>query len=445
MSSLRSRQSILVLGAVAVAAGSLLFAGSAQAAQALFRVDQFWHSFPDPAQTKYGAGLYQAYIKPYTAYSNPVVATVQSGNPIGGAFTLPSGFLSYTGTFSITPQTGWPGYTTITYSDYYNGPGKFQPNNGATATTRIYFKTTGNNDYPVFNPEAKYPPPPDHTRTGLWTGGMLGVGNPATPTTTFDGRYDKSRAGSILVTPGKNRFGGTMRQFYGPKAGYFQYIYYFSPNIFTVEADWVCRDQGNVTCTPDTFVSTAGDVTQIYVFYRFLLTKYRNTRQLTSTTENGLWPTPNGDYSWLVGVARYLNTIHPWTTGRARVHQPLGSPRILTPTYNGYDINAGYTTIMVSASNKYQNFNTTNQTINTGTNTFQQTLTNVGRIVSLVRPRLIQTYSVPIRGSGDAIENTWPVARMWRMRVYFLPEPAGMLLLGVGMAAVLGLSRMRRR
>jgi hypothetical protein len=31
------------------------------------------------------------------------------------------------------------------------------------------------------------------------------------------------------------------------------------------------------------------------------------------------------------------------------------------------------------------------------------------------------------------------------MKVFFLPEPAGLLLLGAGIVALLGLSRMRRR
>jgi hypothetical protein len=34
---------------------------------------------------------------------------------------------------------------------------------------------------------------------------------------------------------------------------------------------------------------------------------------------------------------------------------------------------------------------------------------------------------------------------MQELRVFFLPEPAGMLMLGVGSAALLGLFRMRRR
>jgi hypothetical protein len=38
-----------------------------------------------------------------------------------------------------------------------------------------------------------------------------------------------------------------------------------------------------------------------------------------------------------------------------------------------------------------------------------------------------------------------PVARLRRLKVFFLPEPGGMLMLGAGIAALLGLSRMRRR
>jgi hypothetical protein len=61
----------------------------------------------------------------------------------------------------------------------------------------------------------------------------------------------------------------------------------------------------------------------------------------------------------------------------------------------------------------------------------------------MVRPRLIHTYTVPI--DFGLIENTWNVARLWRLKVFFLPEPSGMLLLGAGIAALLGLSRLRRR
>jgi hypothetical protein len=63
----------------------------------------------------------------------------------------------------------------------------------------------------------------------------------------------------------------------------------------------------------------------------------------------------------------------------------------------------------------------------------------------MVRPRLIHTYTVPLDPTTDPITNTRQLARLWTMKVFFLPEPAGMLLLGVGIAAVLGLSCMRRR
>jgi hypothetical protein len=433
----------LVLVAM-VAAGSLLFAGSALAAQALFRVDQFWHNFPNPGVTvPGGAGLYQAYMKPYTYYSNPEVATVQSGNPIGGAFTLPSGFLTYSGTSIITPQTGWPGYTTIFVSDYYNGPGKFAPSNGPTTPLRLVFPTTMGNPLPTYNGTQM-----------KWTQGALGTGNPVTPTTTFDGRYDISRAGSINITPGPNRFGGTMRLFYRENAGGYQYIYYFTPAIYKVYAIWGCK-KFNVSCTPSTFVSTAGDITEIYIYYRYLLNVTgtgtgagysKNTAKATTpTTENGIRPTENGNASYIVGVARYLNHIHPWTTGYAKVHNFVGSPKIITPQYTGYDTSAGYVSLTLTRSNKFQNFNTTNQTLTTYTSSSLVYLSNVGRIVSMVRPRLIHTYTVPLDPDTDPITNNWNVARMWRMRVFFLPEPAGMLLLGIGIAALLGLSRMRRR
>jgi hypothetical protein len=144
-------------------------------------------------------------------------------------------------------------------------------------------------------------------------------------------------------------------------------------------------------------------------------------------------------------VQRYLNFIHPWTTGYAKVHNFRGSPNVITPQVTGYDTSAGYTSITVTRSNKYQNFNTTLNTLTTYTNTTKQYLSNVGRIVSLVRPRLIHTYTVPLYEQTNPIRNTWNVARMWRLRVFFLPEPAGMLLLAAGIAALLSLCGMRRR
>ena len=151
MSSFQSRQAILVFIASAVAVGSLLAPESALAEQpesALFRIEQRWHNSPNPAVTPGGAGMYQGYIYPYYVdakwgfyFHPPATAMVAPGNPIGGAFTLPQGFLTSYTTCSFCPDR--PGYQTTTFVDYYNGPGKFGPNHGSTASNvRVVFPTT---------------------------------------------------------------------------------------------------------------------------------------------------------------------------------------------------------------------------------------------------------------------------------------------------------------
>ncbi len=62
----------------------------------------------------------------------------------------------------------------------------------------------------------------------------------------------------------------------------------------------------------------------------------------------------------------------------------------------------------------------------------------------MVRPRLTHGWRVPV-DPAKPIWNPWHIARMWRLKVFFLPEPGGMLQLGAGIAALLGLSRMRGR
>ena len=81
----------------------------------------------------------------------------------------------------------------------------------------------------------------------------------------------------------------------------------------------------------------------------------------------------------------------------------------------------------------------------TTTSTYKEYLFGVERVVSMVRPRLIHNYNVPLDPDSDPITNIWQAARMWRLKVFFVPEPAGMLMLGAGIAALLGLSRSRRR
>jgi hypothetical protein len=365
---------------------------------------------------------------------------VESGNPIGGAFTLPTGFINVTRTYSLTPKTGWPGYTTFIYVDYYNGPGKFGPNHGATGPTRIVFPTTMGNPYPTYTSTYQ-----------KWINGNDGDGSPVTPTTTFDGRYDMSRGGSITVTPGPRRFGGTFRLFYGPNAGWYQFVYYFSPILYEASRHYLCLDEGKFGCTPSTFVSDIGDTTAQYQATWYLLTELGRNRVTTPTTPNGKAPTPNGNASFITGMQRYLNLIHPWTTGFARVHNAKASGwrtinrEPITPQAQGYDISLGGADITVTHYSWIQVWNSYYSSSSTYTTTAKQYLKGVTRVVSMVRPRLVHDYNVPLDPSEDPITNIWQAARMHTMTVFFLPEPGGMLMLGAGIAALLGLSRIRRR
>jgi hypothetical protein len=399
--------------------------------------------------------MYQGYILPYyldTPSNNylkpPATAIVEPGNPIGGAFTLPQSFITTKFFYSQTVWITTPGYLPpVAYISYYNGPGKFGPNHGATRPTRIVFPTTMGNPYPTYTSTYQ-----------KWINGNDGDGDPVAPTTTFDGRYDMSRGGSITVTPGPRRFGGTFRLFHGPNAGWEQYIYYFFPTLYEATGHYVCLDEGKFGCTPSTFASDIGDTTAIYHATWYLLTESGRFRATTPTTPYGKAPTPYGNASYLTGMRRYLNLIHPWTTGFAKVHNAKGSPpgwirkvgkitpEPITPQAQGYDISLGGTTLSVKKYNYNQFFDKKLSTLVTSTTTpYTQVLKGVTRVVSMVRPRLVHDYNVPLDPSVDPITNIWQVARLQQLKVFFLPEPAGMLSLGAGIAALLGLFRMRRR
>jgi hypothetical protein len=140
--------------------------------------------------------------------------------------------------------------------------------------------------------------------------------------------------------------------------------------------------------------------------------------------------TPNGaPASYITGMQRYLNLIHPWTTGFAKVHNAKGSkwgpisPPAITPQAQGYDISLGGADITVTHYDWNQVWNRTLSTLTTTTHTWKQYLYGVGRVVSMVRPRLIHTYTVPLDTVNDPIENTWNVARMHALKVFFVSAP----------------------
>ncbi len=198
-------------------------------------------------------------------------------------------------------------------------------------------------------------------------------------------------------------------------------------------------------------MSSIGDTTAIYQATWYLLTESGKSRATTPTTPYGKAPTPYGNASFITGMRRYLNLIHPWTTGFAKVHNAKGSvwrtnnPGAITPQAQGYDTSLGGADITVTHIDVDQNFNFGLSTLTTTTYTYKQYLKGVGRIVSMVRPRLIHTYRQPLDPVNDPIVTNWQVARIWAMKVFFVPEPSGMLMLSTGLGLLVVLHRVRGR
>ena len=454
MRPFQSHRVILVFVAFAVAAGSLLAPETALADTALFRVERQFYGAPLPAATSPGgAGRYMSGIRPWVVltrngenyYSPPAEAIVEPGNPIGGAFTLPSGFIASSYASVGPPFPGPPGYYTFSGPYYHNGPGRFGPSNpyAATMTTRIVFPTTLGNPYPNY-----------------------GSGPPTSMavTTTFSGRYDFSRAGSIHVTPGPNRFGGTMKLFYDPSAYWYAYVDYFAPAYYRGYGSFLCQDPPGVTCTPSA-VSSIGDVTVYFKMTRFLMNvtgtgtgkqTRANTAKATTPTSlgPGTFPTQYGNASYIAAKNFYLNTIHPWTTGFASAHNPLSPYTNVRPQLQGYDISLGGADITVTHVRTSAMWNSTLSTVTYTQDTYKQYLKGVTRVVSMVRPRLLHVYT-----SNSIIErprgwHTWTglwmgpyqSAQASTMKVFFLlPEPTGLLMLGTGLGLLVVLHRVSRR
>jgi hypothetical protein len=226
-------------------------------------------------------------------------------------------------------------------------------------------------------------------------------------------------------------------------------------------ADFSCLNNGDI-CTPGNLDSNAGDLTAVYRGTRYLLNvkgsgtgdrlQSNSAKATQPTSTYGSKPTVGGEgtpsggapASFVHGANQYQGMIHPWTTGFASVHNPVGSPNYITPQQEGYDIDLGGVDVTRIHYDWNQNWNQQLSTVTTTTATYKEYMYGVGRVVSMVRPRLIHTYYTPLDLSIDPINTNWQVARLWALNVFFVPEPTGMLMLGAGIVGLLGLSRMRR-
>jgi len=478
MDPIKSRLNVVaLLVAFAVGAGSLLAAAPAPADLELFRVERkffgpgqpgiFTTAPQSPNGSPGGAGRYSAYLEPFTGFGQlnkyyypPATAIVKASNPVGSPFTLPARFIDTSFMVTRTAKTGFPGYDSKGTYVYHNGTGRFGPNNGAGTPsgapkpTRVVFPTTQGNSLP--NPAS--------TKNINY-----GTGNPVTPTTTFGGRYDFSRVGSLNVTAGANRFGGTMRFLNGPGNSFYQDIFKYAPtSVFRAYGKTRCQRAG-IDCTSDPSgpfgPEEIGEVTSSFTAVRFLLNqskgtgtgarnKYNSAKATTLATLNGTVPTmittpnagtPNGaPASYRVALEHYLHLLHPWTTGFASVYNYANLTNAYNPQYQGYDTSLGGADITVTNLATSAMFNVGLGTVTYTTTTYKQYLTGVRRVVSMVRPRLIHVYEKPLAKGVPFITN-YQASRIWTMKVFFLPEPVGWAMLGTGVVALLGLSRIRRR
>jgi hypothetical protein len=428
MSSMKSLGSCLSI--VFAFAASVVVGQPASADQALFRVQRTFLGAPFPAVTPGGAGRSILSLEPYKpwffsitsmgatgaatgASSPPGVATVASGNPIGGAFTLPQGFIAYQGTNTLYPSTAFTGYLSKSYLDYINGQARFRPNNpyGATTTTQATICFNGN----------------------------YCDASGVTSTTTHGNNFNFSRSGYLDVQPGANRFGGTMRTLYNPASFYYQYISYFAPLFFKAYGSFGCTKMG-VTCT-EGFETEFGEVTSSGMVSRYLL----GTTVFTYPT-----PTSMGKQYYrklasppAVSKAYYLHLEGPWTTGMADVYG-AADPYLPHPNSTGYDTTfPGGKNLTLTRTYTAVEYKGKGKTYYP-TAKYYTKLTGVTRAVSLVRPRITHTYLTP-RIPTDPIVQNYAANRVAVMKVFFLPEPGSMLLIAAGVLGVSGLAVLRRR
>jgi len=414
MAKRRIREIFVAWVAIAFASTALLSSVEpAGASSALFRVKRTWwfsqvgswtagHVTP-PA----GTGM--------NPYEPPAVAYVGDTYPVRG-FTAPRSFIKETtyyftcspGTFSCSigypRSSGW-------YS-YWNAQGSFRANNpnAPTTTTTVRMRTTADGydaslmGWPTVTRKVLTPMGRAWKTVTVATPPPTAMGEPLTPTTTWGGRYDHSRGGSIMIWPGKNRFGGTMRFFEGPNSRYYAFrpaggVNYHYPYTSTFPAKPLSKQIG----TGVEF--SIGEVTEATVGFRFQLTPtYRRDRLIIGTTSMG-------GPQYAVRTAHYLITRAPYTTGKIQVWEPNGNTSTIH-TATGYD---------------------------------NRTPTGLNGNISLVHPRLVHAYTVFPPGSGKPIKMSWSSARPRKIDFRFLPEPAGTVLLLSGLAMLAGVHRLRRR
>jgi hypothetical protein len=419
-----------MLVAFAVAFASLLVvAEPASAASALFRAKRTWW-FSQAGSWTDGAVIPTTTLPSAQARVGAITGGV---NP-NKSFTAPRSFIKNTTyTFMCGPGTfqcyiGYP--NSSGWYSYWNAKGSFRSQNPyAPTTTTTIRRRTVNDDYKsslmgwvshtqmVLTPKSmtvsRTVTVPTHPPTAMYTlitpteGGCTGVLTGTSPdcpgTTQFNGDYTASRGGSIMVTPGSNRFGGTMRFFGGPNARFYQLITIDGPYT-AVTFPAVPTSQQVGTGVPMTIGSVTAPPSSKGLRYR--LTEPDHISKLIIGT------TPSGGPKYYQKTAQYLITRAPYTTGMFQAWQPNGNTNTIQ-TSTGYD---------------------------------NRTPAGLNGTISMVHPRLVHTYlRAQSVDPNNPIVMSWSSARSRKIDFTFAPEPAGVAMLAAGLATLAGLVRLRRR
>jgi hypothetical protein len=381
------RLASISIAIAAMCASHGLVAAPADASGALFRAKRTWwlgivnswtSGFVIPPSGN-SAGM-APYEPPSSAYVGET-----AGNP---RFTAPKSFIKNTTVYYRCGAPTWMGYcysgSSRAWYSYWNAKGSFRPQNphAPTDTTTIRFRTT------MSNPRRTTHSP----HTAMYA--------PVTPTTTWGGRYDHSRGGSIMIWPGSNRFGGTMRFFDGPNDHHYELITLYGPYTTVTFPPKPLSQQIGTGVEIE-----IGEVAETDIGLSYRLTEPHHVARLV------IGVTSMGGPQYYVRERHYLATRAPYTTGMVRAWEPLGNTNTIQ-TATGYD---------------------------------NRTPVGLNGIISLVHPRLVHTYLVPAPGSAMPIKMVWSAARLQKIDFRFLPEPSGIAMAVAGLAALAGLLRLRSR
>jgi len=441
----RKRRTVHKIGTAAALAFVSVFvaADPGFASNALFRAKRTWW-FSQPGSWTDG------HVEPRTgkgSYEPPAIADVGSTAP-RPPFTAPRSFIKNT-TYTWMCLYVYCETNNLKSSgrvSYWNGKGMFRANNpnAATTTTTVRVRTTMDGydptlmGWPIVTKDvvtekgklgrtamvATPAPTAGGDRITPTEGGCTGpiaatippVGASCPGTTQFGGYYRYSRGGSIMIWPGPNRFGGTMRWFSGPNRRSYKLIFVDAHYSLGVFPPAPISQQ-----TPSSVETVIGEVIAVpdsRGYYYQMTEPFHTVRRVVGLTAMSAAcaasdiGSANPDCRYLQKTVQYLDTRAPYTTGRVQGWEPNGNTNTIQ-TATGYD---------------------------------NRTSMGLSGIISLVHPRITHSY---LRDRSvdptKPIQLVWSSSRMRKIDFRFVPEPLGACMLAWGWAMLAVLRLIRRR